>query len=466
MMRSNTLRNLLALLVALAVTACGEEVIITLFVASDQKISAIEGNFADVLDENGQFGSAIALLGDLEVDGVADLAVGAPLDSDGGPERGAIWILFMDSDGMVDQEAKISSTAGGFGGVLRDGDNFGAAAAGIGDLDGDGILDLAVGAPLDDDGGNDRGAVWILLLRADGTVRDFRKISSLAGGFNGALEDGDQFGASIAMLGDIDSDGVTDLAVGAPLDDDSGTDTGALWILFMNSTGTVKAQQKISLDAGSFNGSLAAGDRFGRALANIGDLNQDGTPDLGVGTPGDDDGGTDRGAVWILYLRTDGQVLRARKLSATEGGLDADATLANGDAFGTAVAYAGDLDLDGITDLVTGAPFDDDGGLDRGAVWILFMNRDGTVNATQKISTSAGELGTPPANNDRFGAAVAGIGNLDGQRSTDLVAGMPLDDDDGIDKGAIRVLFMDDVDTRNQCERFGIFRLLGITDCN
>lgn len=466
MMRHITLRNLLALILALTVTACGEEIIITLFVDSEQKISEIEGNFEGVLNENGQFGAAIALLGDLEADGVIDLAVGAPLDADGGPGRGAIWILFMDSDGTVDLEAKISNTEGGFDGALDDGDNFGAAATGIGDLNGDGILDVAVGAPFDDDGGSDRGSVWILFLQADGTVRDFQKISSLAGDFSGELDDGDQFGASIAMLGDLNSDGITDLAVGAPFDDDNTIDTGAVWILFMNLDGTVKAEQKISLDAGSFDDSLDTGDQFGRALANIGDLNLDGVPDLGVGTPGDDDGGSDRGSVWVLFLRTDGHVATTQKISATEGEFVAEATLENGDAFGETVAFAGDLDLDGISDLVIGAPFDDDGGEDRGAVWILFMNRDGTVNDMQKISASEGELGTLPVNSDRFGTAVAGIGNLDGQRSTDLVVGIPFDDDGGLDKGAIQVLFMDEADTRNQCERFGIFRLLGITDCN
>ncbi len=96
----------------------------------------------------------------------------------------------------------------------------------------------------------------------------------------------------------------------------------------------------------------------------------------------------------------------------------------------------------------------------------MFMNRDGTINDPQKVSASEGELGTLPVCSDRFGTTVAGIGNLDGQRATDLVVGIPFDDDGGPDKGAIQILFMDDADTRIQCERFGIFRLLGIANCN
>ncbi|MGD2161166.1 MAG: integrin alpha, partial [Gammaproteobacteria bacterium] len=163
------------------------ETTITTGVESTQKVSATAGNFEGTLDDNDRFGSAIANIGDLEVDGVIDLVVGAPMDDDGGIDRGAVWILFMNDDGTVDIEQKISDTEGNFTATLDDNDNFGSAVAGLGDLNGDNILDIAVGAPLDDDGGNDRGAVWILFLNADGTVQFTQKISSTAGGFTETL---------------------------------------------------------------------------------------------------------------------------------------------------------------------------------------------------------------------------------------------------------------------------------------
>ncbi|EOD13154.1 hypothetical protein EMIHUDRAFT_212898 [Emiliania huxleyi CCMP1516] len=82
---------------------------------------------------------------------------------------------------------KISSTQGGFAGVLDDGDWFGHSVAFISDLDGDGVSDLAVGAIFDDDGGPDRGAVYILFLNTDGTVKSHTKISDTQGGFTGGL---------------------------------------------------------------------------------------------------------------------------------------------------------------------------------------------------------------------------------------------------------------------------------------
>ena len=103
--------------------------------------------------------------------------------------------------------------------------------ASLSDLDGDGVGDMAVGARFDDDGGGNRGAVWVLFLRSDGTVKGHQKISDTEGAFTGQLDGGDEFGVSLASLSDLDGDGVVDLAVGARGDDDGGSGTGTVWVL-------------------------------------------------------------------------------------------------------------------------------------------------------------------------------------------------------------------------------------------
>ena len=186
---------------------------------------------AKILGFRGYGGSSLATLGDLDGDGTGELTVGAPGDDDGDGDQGAIWILFLSPDGTVASRRKISETAGGFGGVLERNDWFGASVAALGDLDGDGTGDLAVGAIFDDDGGSDQGAVWILFLNPDGTVASEIKIREGAAGFGGVLDPGDLFGYSVAALGDLDGDGTGELAVGAIRDSDGGTFQGAIWIL-------------------------------------------------------------------------------------------------------------------------------------------------------------------------------------------------------------------------------------------
>jgi hypothetical protein len=455
---------MLVLVAAITMTACElSDVIVTLNVDSEQKISESEGNFDGVLADDDRFGSAVAVLGDLEVDGVTDLLVGAPLDDDGGNDRGAVWILFMNDDGTVDLEAKLSDTEGNFRGDLDDGDRFGSALTGIADLNGDGFIDLAAGAPFDDDGGDDRGAVYVVFLLLDGTVLFEQKISDTAGNFLGGLHDGDRFGAAITVLGDLDGDGITDLAVGAPFDDTAGSDTGALWILFMNANGTVRAAPMITMDTAGFDGVLNDGDAFASSLTNLGDLNLDGVVDLAVGAPGDDEGGTDAGAVWILFLTANGTVLSEHKIAASDEAFTSP--VAGNDRLGTAVATVGDLDRDGVIDIAAGAPLADDGGTDRGALWFLFMKRDGRMRDSLKISGTEGLFAGPLRDGDRFGAAITPLGNLDRRREVDLAVGAPLDSVDGTGKGAAWVLFMDRADTETECERSSVLRFLGVGDC-
>ena len=410
-------------------------------VIDEQKSSADSGGFDGNLDKGDDFGSAVADPGDLEADGVRDLAVGAPFDDDDGDNRGAVWVLFMDDNGRVDQEQKISSDAGNFDGNLDDDDEFGSALVGIEDLDGDAAFDLAVGAPGDDENGSDRGAIWILFLDSEGRVRGEQKIAEGEGGFDGNLDDGDRFGSSVAVIGDINGDGITDLAVGAPNDDDGPSNAGAVWILFMKMDGRVDRWQKISDSDGGFDGNLDDEDHFGAAVAGIGDLDDDGIPDLVVGAPGGDKGGTDRGEVWVLFLDDAGRVRKELRIADDDGGFRG--SLADDDSFGSALANIGDMNDDGIPDLAVGAPNDDDGDDNAGAIWILLMETDGRVDGWQKVSDREGDFKGKLDSDDYFGAAIAGIGDLDNNGLADLAVGAPGDDDGDTDQGAVWILFMD-----------------------
>ncbi len=149
---------------------------------------------------------------------------------------GRVFVLHLLPDGSVKSYQEIGRNVGGFSGLLGRSDRFGTSLA-ADDFDGDGLIDLVIGAVGDDDGGADAGAVWVCLLDALGRVKSFEKISPDFGGFGGLLHPGDNFGVSCATLGDLDRDGAVDLAVGAYQDDTGGLDRGAAWVLFRAGTG-------------------------------------------------------------------------------------------------------------------------------------------------------------------------------------------------------------------------------------
>jgi hypothetical protein len=293
--------------------------------------------------------------------------VGAIGDDDVFEDAGAVWILFLETDGTVKAQQKIGNWSGGFWTLLPEDVYFGNALSGIGDHDGDGIPDLAAAAawyPSGLGGGPYwRGAVWVLLLNANGTVKAQTEIAENFGGFTGVLHDYDLFGHGVASIGDLDGDGVGDLAVASQHDPDGGPFTGAVWTLFLHADGTVKSHQKISQTSGNFSGVIHRDNHFGTSVA-AGDVDGDGATDVLVGqyTSDDPDTGSDTGAVWLLLLRPDGTVRAHQKVRQGLGGFAGP--LGHGDSFGWAAADLGDLDGDGIADWAVGGW--------RQTVWILF----------------------------------------------------------------------------------------------
>lgn len=413
-----------------------------LTIKDHQKISDTQGNFTAILNNTDQFGMGSAVIGDLNNDGVDEIAIGANLDDDGGTDQGAVYICFMNANGTVASHQKISETQGGFGGNLSPLGAFGKVCS-IGDLNNDGVPDIAVGENRSNDGGTRRGAVWILFLNANGTVSSFQKISDTQGNFNAVLNNDDRFGASLENIGDVNNDGVTDLIVGAPFDDDGGQDRGAAYILFMNTNGTVNNWSKISSTTGGLTGPLDNLDDFGVSVGALGDWNNDGVEDVIVGARRDDDGGPDRGALYMLMLNTNGTVSGQYKISSTAGNMTGP--LDDGDRFGITVDNIGDLNGDGITDIMAGAYLDDDGGTDRGAVYIFLLDFNGTVIGEYKISDTQGGW-TPGLDNDDFfgGWGLSYIGDHDGDGWADIAASAMWDDDGGTNRGAVYIIHLTD----------------------
>ena len=320
------------------------------------------------------------------------------------------------SDGSVKSTLEINDSTTN-GPDLSNNDRFGWSVANIGDLDGNGITDIVIGATQDDAGGNNRGAVHIMFMNADGSVDSTVEINSDT--TNGpTLTNTDQFGYSVENLGDLDGDGVNDLAVGAISDDaGEGNNLGAVHIMFMNADGSVDSTVEIN-DSTENGPNGLSNDWFGESVENLGDLDGDGVNDLVVGASRDNAEGADRGTIHVMYMDTDGSVKSTVEInSSTTNG----PALRNTDRFGISIAEIGDFDGNCINDLAVGAFNDDmdengvvDGADDRGAIHIIFMKDENPdvscVTSSSTSSTSGtcsrhvilGNCGTIAINNDEY----------------------------------------------------------------
>ena len=207
----------------------------------------------------------------------------------------------MNADGTVKDYHRITDS---FTGNLDPNGELGHDIDSLGDLDGNGVVDLVAGVRNDDTACSQCGAIFQIFLNADGTVKAHQKITEGLGGFAGDLDPGDTFGHPVVNAGDLDGDGAVDLLAGAPFDGDN--TTGAFWILFLNPNGTVKGYQKVGQAQGGFTGNLSPGDLFSHIVGTLGDFDGNGSTDFVAGAPHDDDGGDDRGAVWLLFSESNG----------------------------------------------------------------------------------------------------------------------------------------------------------------
>ena len=361
-------------------------------------------------------GVSVAAAGDVNGDGRGDVIVGAPFARNNArTDSGSTYVIFgqpaptnVDLVNLGAAGFRIDG-AGGF-------DRSGTSVAGVGDVNGDGRADIAVGAPFTDRiAFNDAGSVYVIFGSAAPGKLDLETL-----GAAGYRIDGDQgsafLGSSVAAAGDVNGDGRADIVIGAPGRDLNGANSGAAYVIYGQPA-------PISLDlvnplggAGFRIAGPTANDEAGSSVSGAGDTNGDGRADVIVGVPfAGNNGRGNSGSAYVVYGQpAPADVDLAIALGA--GGFQIDGPTSN-DFAGEAVADAGDVNLDGRGDVIVGAPQAGN----AGAAYVVF-GQPAPANVDLAILATGYRI-DGALNGDHTGVSVDGVGDVNTDGRPDVVVG-------------------------------------------
>ena len=338
------------------------------------------------LDPVGEFGHAFASGQDFDGDGHPDLMVGAASENGHfGPGR-----VYMFAGGSgIDGSPDLTFSGQGSG------DEFGISLDYVGDFNGDGDVDLVVGAPLNDSGPQNSGRAYVYF---GGPGADTNADVILNGEFGGSV--GEQLGWAVAGAGDVNGDGIHDIIVSAPE-----RNQPARVFLYYGSDGISPGS---SLVPDESYGNLGGAYEYGAALAGAGDINGDGFADVLIGSY--DDAGGRAGQVEVMVGGASGLTLLTTLPSQSSG-----------DQFGFSVAFVGDHDQDGLDDILVGAPFSSAGGLGFEAGAAYLFHTGGSMDTAPDL------VFLPPSSpfgiQGRLGLSVSGGEDLNDDGFADLLIG-------------------------------------------
>ena len=375
---------------------------------------------------NGQFGKAVDTVPDLDGDGLMELVIAAPR-GDGG-SKGAAYLYTSSQLSVGGTFTDADATAAFYGHTSGDYLGSSRGAAGAGDLDGDGIGDFILSTPYEDTAGKDSGQAYLFYGDGSWSFGD-DVLSASDARFRG--ETNDWLGVRMAA-GDLNADGIDDLCVSAPYND-LGVEKGGVVAVYYGGTARFNGSYNLE-DADARVYGTETDEELGWSLATMGDGDGDGYNDMGVGIFYADAGGTDAGQAAIIS----GDSLGGDESFSSAAWLVVTGTHA-GDRFGYDVAGAGDVDGDGLEDVLLGGYLNDDAGADAGEA-VLFYGRRG-LNA-ERDATDADAMFFGETAGDYFGGLLAPAGDWDGDGLSDLLLGAPRGSGGGLASAGAGYLFL------------------------
>lgn len=360
-------------------------------------------------DELHYAGRHLSWAGDVDGDGLDDVLIGAIGDSEGGSFAGKAFLILGSSLGA---DATLSLSSADYSFVGESASSYaGWRVSGAGDVDGDGLDDILVGAHLHDGGGTNSGKAYLILgssLGASSTIRlsdaDYSFVGEYAGDYAGYHASG---------AGDVDGDGLDDILLGSIHSDAGGDNAGKAYLILGSSLGAAADFDLAEADH-SFVGE-AANDHASVSASAAGDVDGDGLGDILIGAWANDDGGSDAGKAYVILgsSLTPGEI----NLSEADHQLTGEVDL---DYAGVSVSGAGDVDGDGLDDILVGAPFSDEGSRLAGKVYLI---KGSSLTLGSSSLSEADHQFIGVAETDFAGISLDGAGDVDGDGLDDILIG-------------------------------------------
>lgn len=341
-----------------------------------------EGNQASAF-----YGHSVASAGDINGDGYSDIIIGAHWFDNDDAEEGQAYVYTGSPHGIYpenNQDYESDQTTS----------HLGYSLASIGDINSDGFSDISISAPHFDTGLTNVGRVFIFHGKAVG-------LGDTADQVLDGTADNELFGWSISTAGDVNGDGFGDIVVGAPQYSNGEINEGRIYVFSGNTSG-LNASPVLTVESNQ------AGSQLGFCVAGAGDANGDGYSDILASAP---------------YYNNQGQV---SLFTGSAGGANAtpqwvlDGTQAEAH-FGYSLASAGDVNGDGFSDVIIGAPLYDNGQTDEGRVCLY-------VGSSAGLNTTPAWIGESDQANARYGHSVSSAGDVNNDGYSDIIIGANLFD--------------------------------------